>query len=187
MGIAFIVDGQMEKRIVQRLCKDATVKVTSLNGRSVQINRMIEVIASFLKLMKDRCFPVVILVDREGRDISSAEIERHIRDGLKKLGYDERNLIVSSPDRMIENWIIAGNPRCDQSTDLFSPAIQDCDGRNGKTEVKRSLRARNLSYSETGNGVDLFCSMDFERVSSNSESFYRFYANIQGYCPRLRR
>ncbi len=111
MGIAFIVDGQQEKKVVQRLCPDAPVRMTNLNGKDVDLRVIARNVASFVKLLKGRHFPVFVVVDREGRDETSEHIEQFLERTLLAFGVDVE-VVIAVPDRMLENWIIAGNPSC---------------------------------------------------------------------------
>ncbi|MCZ8102993.1 MAG: hypothetical protein O9972_34510 [Burkholderiales bacterium] len=185
MGVAFIVDGQLEKRVVQRLCNSAPVRVTNMNGRNVEISAIAKLICSFLDLFRGRYFPVVIVIDREARDQSSEQIEAEIKVRVSEYGHDVQGIIVSCADRMIENWIISGTSSY-RGHDISCELMDHGDGCNGKSIVRQILGGCNVTYSETTVGVDLFCSMDFEKAAGRSESFNRFRSQMSDYCLHLR-
>jgi hypothetical protein len=184
--LAFIVDRHQEKLVLQRLCAGVPVRMTNLNGKDVELKVIAKSVASYVKLLKGRHFPIFVIVDREKRRIESLDMEAEIAEELKELGIDGSQLVVSSPDRMIENWIIAGNPNCGDGAPLFSDLPANSDGYSGKVVVRNVLRARNLSYDETGNGVEFFCKMDLKRAAERSVSFARLYEQLKPYCIRLR-
>lgn len=185
MSIAFIVDGTQEKRIVQRLCEGAPVRMTMLNGKDVKIAAITKAVISLAKLLKGRHFPIVIVVDREGRPESSIDMEAQIKAGIVSAGYDARDIIVSCPDLMVENWILAGNPRCASGRTILDPSCGGMDGLNGKSRLKNELRGHNIAYNETGNGVELFCNMDFHGAAGDSDSFGRLFRLLKTFCPRF--
>jgi hypothetical protein len=48
------------------------------------------------------------------------------------------------------------------------------------------LREMKLYYYETGNGVELFCKMNFKDAADRSLSFARLFEQIAPYCRKLR-
>ena len=186
MGVAFIVDGQQEQKIVQRLCEDAPVRRTSLNGRDVAIGAIAKNVASLIRLLKGRYRPVFVVVDRESRRQSSKEMETSIINELIKLGVEVRDLVVSVPDRMLENWIIAGNPVSENGRNILLTSDLNHDGTNGKVKLKKLLKDQNISYYELGNGIELFCNMNMKDAVARSASFCRLYSVLFQYCPKLR-
>src|SRR6185437_1125007 len=97
-----------EKKIIQKLCPDSPVRMTNLNGKSVSIPAIAKRISSFLTLLKGRYYPVLILVDREGRPETSEAIEEElVRELVGQYGCKPQDIVVSCPDRMIENWMLA--------------------------------------------------------------------------------
>jgi len=67
---AFIVDGYTELKIVQNICPGQPIKRTDLNGKSVTIVAMAKKIAWHIRLLGNRYYPIIILVDKEEREIS---------------------------------------------------------------------------------------------------------------------
>ena len=186
MGIAFIVDGHQEKLIVQRLCEGAPVRMTLLNGKDVKLAAISKAVIILVKLLKGRHFPIVVIIDREDRPISAVDIESQIRADLESAGCAADDIIVSCPDRMIENWILAGNPRCNGNDKLLVEVGNGVEGSAGKKIIKQELKRHDIVYDETGNGVELFCNMNLQCAADNSPSFRRLFNELKEYCPKLR-
>jgi hypothetical protein len=106
-NIAFIVDGFTEKLIIEKLCPKKPIRRTDLNGRNVTIKAIVEKIASIIRLLNNKYYPIVIIVDKEERDIGFQEMCEEIETGLSSAGIDPQQIIVGVADRMLENWILA--------------------------------------------------------------------------------
>jgi hypothetical protein len=139
----------------------------------------------FIRLFKGRHFPVVVVFDREGRVAKSEQIERDLKRLLVALGVNEREVIVSSPDRMIENWMLGDFEYFEEVYDL--KLLTSSEGLNGKTEIRRILRDKDISYHETSLGVEIFTQINPNIVASNSPSFNRLITQCVTFCHWIRR
>lgn len=184
MPLAFIVDGLTEKKIVQKLCKGVTVRTLSLNGKDVALPALAKAAFSLIKLFKGRHFPVVIIVDREGRNLSSQDIEAELTRMLADLGVPGDDIIVCCPDRMIENWMLADDVYFEEVYDI--KLVEAYEGGHGKRDIRRLLLLKKISYHEVALGVEIFCGIDPRRASGNSESFCRLRSRVAPYCAWLR-
>lgn len=184
MPLAFIVDGLTEKKIVQRLCQGVTVRTLSLNGKDVALPALAKAAFSLIKLFKGRHYPVIIIVDREGRNLSSQDIEVELTKLLIDLGVPDNDIIVCCPDRMIENWMLADDEYFEEIYDI--KLTEAYEGTHGKRDIKQLLLRKKLSYHEIAVGVEIFCCIDPERASNNSESFSRLRSRVGTYCAWLR-
>jgi hypothetical protein len=164
---AFIVDGFTELKIIQRLCPGKPVSRTDLNGKDVTLKAIAKRIASLIKLFGDRHYPIVILIDKEQRDIAFNEMAKQIGDELRnEHKLTNQDLRIGVADRMIENWIIA-----DWETfagEMESP--KNMEGTNGTAEIKRIKG----SYGKTTDGVKLFLQARQEKIYENSPSYKHF-------------
>ncbi|MET4292497.1 hypothetical protein [Bradyrhizobium sp. LB5.2] len=185
MPAAFIVDGLTEKKIVQRVCQGSTVRTTGLNGKNVALDAIAKVVHSFIRLFKDRHYPVIVVIDREGRVETSELIEAELTRLLVSMGVRECDIIVSCPDRMIENWMLGDVRYFDEIYDL--KLVKPFEGLNGKTEIRRLLREKDIAYHETTVGVDIFTQADPTIVAANSASFARLGARCIEFCHWVRR
>jgi hypothetical protein len=185
MGFAFIVDGQTEKKILQHVCPDAPIRMTNLNGKDVSVVAIAKPVSSLLKLLKDRYYPVLILVDREDRELSSERIEAELTQELAgQHGICADNIVVSCPDRMIENWILSDPTLLKTLLDIDCPT--NLEGCAGKGLLKRLLASKNMSYHELTIGVQLFIKIDPRSARTNSASFRRMADRVDHSCRWLR-
>jgi hypothetical protein len=183
MAAAFIVDGATEKKIVQALCQDSPVRMTGLNGRDAAITALAKAIQAFIKLFKGRYYPVIIVVDRETRDMTSEEMEAQLVHELQSYGIDTAHIIMTCPDRMIENWMLADK----ELMQGYGIEIDDVlDGCNGKAKLRSLLREKEITYHELTVGVDIFRKADPNIMSRNSASFARFQGRAAPFCQWLR-
>jgi len=81
---AFIVDGFTEMKIIQRLCPGKPVSRTDLNGKDVALEAMSKRIASAIRLFGNRYYPIIILVDKEQREIEFNVMAEQIRTILQE-------------------------------------------------------------------------------------------------------
>ena len=185
MTAAFIVDGLTEKKIIQRLCPGSPIRTTGLNGKNVALKAIAKVANAFIKLFRGRHYPIVIIVDREGRAQSSIEIEQELTRLLVEHGVPENDVIVASPDRMIENWMLADHVMFSKVYDVECP--QDCEGSHGKHVIKRLLAPKKVAYHETTIGVEIFSYIDPHVMCERAASFNRFKARSEFFCSWFRR
>lgn len=172
---AFLIDGYTEKLILGRICPDSTVRRIDMNGRNVRISSMATKIASIIRTLGNRFYPIVILVDREGREISKKDMEEKLTEELEKLDIN-CNLIVGVADKMIENWIIADWDNIKEYTGTKDSKPEITDGIGGKGAIKKVLP----DYQETLDGVQLFIGSNPHIMKENSPSFNSFSQKIQG-------
>ncbi|RTE89467.1 DUF4276 family protein [Bradyrhizobium sp. LVM 105] len=181
MAPAFLVDGLTEKKIVQRLCNGATVRLTGLNGKDVALEAIAKAAHSLIALLKGRHYPIVLIVDREKRPQSALEMEEELAALLKGLGVSTKDIIISCPDRMIENWMLGDERYFDEVYDIKISSC--CEGLHGKREIRRLMLTKKITYHEVSVGVDLFCQIDPGRVAASSQSFDRFRSRVSPFCP----
>jgi hypothetical protein len=186
MPAAFVVDGFTEKKILQNLCPGMPIRMTNLNGADVSITAIGKVVSSFIKLFKDRYFPIFVVVDREGRVASSETLEQLLHEELTDVyGVPRDQVIVACPDRMIENWMLGDTVYFREVYEI--QLNENFEGQNGKSAIRRLLAEKNVAYHELTVGVGIFCDIDPHVVSSTSESFARLRRRADPYCAWLRR
>ena len=170
---AFIVDGYTELKIIQHLCPGKPVKRTYLNGKDVKIPLIAKKIASHIRLLGNRYYPIIVLVDKEEREISFEEMANQIREGIMCEGIKDQDIRIGVADRMIENWIIAD---WDLLTGSKEKKPQITDGCNGTSVIKKVKK----SYDKTTDGVNFFISSRQHLLYSNSPSFRHFIDQLEG-------
>ncbi len=136
-------------------------------------------IASIIRLLGNRYYPIIILTDREERNISFADMSVSLRIELTSAGVTNQDLRIGVADRMLESWIIA---------DWFNLTGQNenepeaTDGMHGTSVIKRIKG----SYDKVVDGVDLFCSCDLAKVYAKSASFRHFADQLKDiHCTYL--
>ena len=170
---AFIVDGFTEKLIIQKICPGQPISRTDLNGRDVSIQAIAKKIASLIRLFNNRNYPIIVLIDKEERDMSTVEIIEELETQIIENGIIDCDLRIGVADRMIENWIIA-DWDCLNSKKKNKPNITE--GLNGASVIKKIKG----SYGKTTDGVDLFLSANQNVMYENSESFKLFVDKLEG-------
>lgn len=167
---AFIVDGFTERNIIHNICPGAPIRRTDLNGKNVSIDAMAKKIASLIRLLNNRHYPIIILVDKESRKISCKEMIQKLEDSIKKEGINNLDFRVGVADRMLENWIIADWDKL--KSKKGKPSSTDCI--NGCGKLKELIG----SYGKTTDCVDMFLNADVKKIYKNSPSFKIFADKI---------
>lgn len=181
MGAIYIVDGVLEQNVIKRLCPGRPVRRTNLNGKSVHLVAIAKRVATLIRVSSGDYDPIIVIVDREQRDLSSDEMEIQTKELLRQDDLDTSRLVISCPDRMIENWICAGtiefqdNPICQGDDVSF-------DDLHGKARLKGELLQFIPAYREATTGVDLFCKINVSRARLRSASFCRFSEQVEKEC-----
>ena len=173
---AFLVDGDLEKKFFQRKCPKTTVKKIGCNGRDVSLDEIAKRVATQIRTLGGKCFPIVIVIDRESRPEDTATISVTLLEKIKSEGITD-HLIVAVADRMIENWILADyqNVLTYDGAKPLKKALQTFDGENGKATLKRIIP----NYHETTIGVDLLCNSRTSIMSQSSNSFESFFNQLK--------
>ncbi len=169
---AFIVDGQQEQKILQKICPGSPVRRLNCNGEAVELIAAAKRAASLIRLIGDGFYPIIIVFDREKRSKTAEKIREELRDLISREGITTE-VIVGVPDRMIENWILADWETVSTQGQLGGNRPDTVEGRNGKSLICRSL-PRGRYYHETIEGVDWFLRVRPQIVYDRSESFRQF-------------
>jgi len=167
---AFIVDGFTERNIIQNICPGAPIRRTDLNGKDVSVEAMAKKIASLIRLLNNRHYPIIILVDKESRKISCKEMISKLEASIKSEGINNLDFRVGVADRMLENWIIADWAKL--KTKKGKPSSTDCI--NGCGQLKELIG----SYGKTTDCVEMFLNADIKKIYKNSPSFKIFADKI---------
>ena|ERR1035437_1317863 len=169
---AFIVDGFTEKLIIQHICPNQPIRRTDLNGKDASINAISKRISSLIRLLGGRYYPIVILIDKEERDIDFINIACEIKSILNKEGLQNCDIRIGVADRMIENWIIADW----KSLTSKAKNISKTDTVNGASIIRKV----HGSYDKTTDGVNLFLKCNQAIMYENSESYKYFIDQLEG-------
>lgn len=184
MPVGFIVEGHMEADIIKHLCRSAEIRRLRMNGRDVAIEKIAEIVSPQISLLFRKVDEIVIILDREQRKEFSATVERRILDEISERGIDKSKITVTCPDRNFESWIA---PYVNDECIVCRTKQQDCEGKNGKSIIKKIYRKSNRSYVEIVDGVKLFKTVDPNQLRNDSASFRRFVERFRHDCWWLER
>lgn len=172
---AFFVDGQTEQRALHKLCPGNPIRLIGCNGKTVSMNAIAKRLVTHIKLLNNRYYPIIILIDREDRKENIKEIKDELTDELINLGTKD-NILLGVCDRMIENWILADKSNflnyIERKTKL---PHENYEGLKGKSMIKKVFP----EYHETTDGVDLLASSSPSEMYKNSASFKDFAETIK--------
>jgi hypothetical protein len=180
---AFIVDGQMEKKILQRLCPDTPIRVLNCNGEDVALDAIADRVVTLINIFNNKFHPIIILIDRENRPATTTRIIKDLSNKIQDRGCSD-SVIIGVPDRMTENWILADwNNYCDKVGIPPTPRPINFEGTNGKGKIKDYLPEK-IKYHETVEGVEWFVSANPRTIAKNSRSFYTLLHSIKSLSCR---
>ena len=174
MNPVIFIDGLTEKMSIQKLCPGMKIVQTLCNGKKVEISAIAKRIATNLKILKGRHYPVIILIDREDRTSSIHDIKRLLTKELKSLSINDE-LLIGVCDRMIENWMLADKKNIKKYTSTRNLEKVISEGCGGKSTIKKLIP----TYRETTTGVTLLTTSDPNEMYTNSESFKDFVETIK--------
>lgn len=168
---AFIVDGFTEKNIIDRICPKKPIRRTDLNGKDVALDAIAERLAMHIRLLGNRYYPIIIIIDKETRDISPSDMADYLINKLNELGITDQDIRISIADRMIENWLIADRNIFDVNDEI--PELTD--GLNGASILKKKFG----NYSKATDCLKLINNFDAKTAYENSQSFKDFIDKIE--------
>jgi hypothetical protein len=170
--LAAIVEGHTEEHFVRGTYGLSYVTRAIPNGRNVAIEVIVEAIADALELISGEITKILILLDREKREISAKDMADMIAIGLKSICGDRR-LYIGVSDKMIENWIVADEKKMKAKFD--SSYSYPGDGCHGKFELQKLNGGVSLGPRDT---AMLLKECSANDASSNSPSLQRLISQI---------
>lgn len=172
---AFFVDGQTEQRALNQLCPGNPIRLIGCNGKTVSMSAIAKRLTTHIKLLNNRNYPIVVLIDREGRKENIEAIKTELLAELEKLNVNDE-ILLGVCDRMIENWILADKDNFKKYINRKTKLPHDnYESLRGKSAVKKVFP----NYHETTDGVDLLVSANPEEIYKNSSSFRDFVETLQ--------
>lgn len=171
---AFLVDGHLEQKVVQRICPDSVVRRLQCNGDNVALDAIAKRVTSHCRLLGGKHYPLLVVIDREERQQSAEAISAELLALIKAEGITDI-VVIGVADRNIENWIIADTEMLMTANPGISPSWGSVtDGFDGKAQLKRVLGA----YHETTTGVNLLLNCRPSTMKEASPSFNNFLQQI---------
>lgn len=169
----FIVEGHMEQAFIQRICRSKKVNRLGVNGDHVSANAIAERIATQCRLLKGRYWPLIVIIDKENRQLTANEFLTQIQDALYSLSCKDQ-VILGIADQETENWIIAN---IDVLNNFYKKNINlngSSDGFSGSNFIKSKFGP----YKKLPTGIELLrrCNLDGLK---NSPSFLSFFEKLE--------
>jgi hypothetical protein len=180
--MAFIVEGQLEQRVVNKACPNHRVVLLGANGDDVAIATICDRIETHYRLFSNRHYPIVVIFDREYRDQTVEAIEEAVITELTARRIDTKQFIFFISDRKFECMFLAHIGSDGNYHANGCPHTPRVDGMDGVSELKARLAKKNLRYHKTTTGVELFSGVRPSILASRSDAFRRFQAKILQHC-----
>jgi hypothetical protein len=168
---AYLIDGHMEKKVIQQVCPGSVVRILQCNGKNASLQAIADRVATHCRLFHGKYYPLIVIIDREDRRQSVKDIVRDLLSLIKNNGINDK-LIVAVADRSIENWILGDIGSIKKSyPEIDLPSISSSDGFNGKALLKKFIQ----HYHETTIGVELLakCRPSIMRRSPSFDFFFK--------------
>jgi hypothetical protein len=176
---AYIVEGYTEKIFLSKVCPGRPIRRLEINGKDVLIEAIIDRIESLSAFFAGQYQPIVVIFDREGRQLSAGQIAHLVGAELKKRRPMDQ-YVIGVADRMIENWILADWERLSDSIANLPAPPSSIEGHNGKAVLRRVLAER--GYSATVDGPALLKKARTSVIQKESVSFAAFRKQLQFDC-----
>ena len=161
MASAFIVEGQMEQRIVHRACPGVPVRRIQCNGDHVSLGRLCDFIETQVRLLVDRYYPIIIVFDREGRSEAPDEIQAFVLNRFAEAGMAEQDIRVYVADRETEDWYLKDIEAICQHYEVQTGG-RKYYGKGGLTSLLEPVHR----YHETTIGVDIFFKVSKSKIAA---------------------
>jgi len=171
---AFLVDGFTEKLVLEKLCPNSKINRINCNGSSVSLESIAKRVVTLIKIMNNRHYPIIVVIDREDREMSAIDIRQKLSEEIKNAGVTD-DVRIGVCDRMIENWILSDWESYAASCKVPIDKPETCEGLKGKSFIKRTYPA----YQETTDGVNMLLSANPKSMYGNSESFRDFVHQVE--------
>lgn len=163
---AFIVEGQMEQRILSKICPGRPIRRINCNGDGVAIPRLCDFLETQIRTLSNRNYPIVVIFDREQRDQTCDEIRDEVISNLHARGLHDHDIRVFVADRETEDWYLLDTKGICSHFGLPTP-ISKLSGKGGLSKLLRPA----LQYHETSVGVELFHIVSKKTIASKSPVF----------------
>lgn len=152
------------------------------NGCHVSVEKLVSDVVGKLKLYRGSPEHVFVVVDREGRLETSAEIHALIESGIRSLGYFPSQISILISDRMIENAILADEQFIRDEFGIETYCYSG-DGIGGKHKLKQLyLDHADVFYKPTVQGVADLKKISLQRSASLSASVAQFLNSLPPGC-----
>jgi hypothetical protein len=176
-SVAFIVDGDLEKTALRKICKGAPVRHLG-NGKEFPIHVIVKQVMTHVRILGNRYRHIVILYDLEKREYKYDAFAELLRSAISEAGIGEQSFSVHIKDRMVEDWILADR----EGLEGFLGFPLGDDIYRGKSGIKALLERAGRTYSEVPLGAELLASVVCSRAAARSPSLDSFMRSLPIDC-----
>ena len=182
---AFIVEGRMEQLIARRICPGQPVTKIGCNGDSAPIEVVAKFVAAQIRVLNNRYYPIIIVFDREGRDISCDQIKQEMIAILHdQYNFSDQDIRIFVADRMTEDLYLADIESILVHYNLGPFVEQEFRGKGG---LARLLHPKH-QYHETTLGVEIFFIINHQAVAASYPHWSDFLVTVEELiCPSFPR
>lgn len=131
-SIAFIVDGDLEKKFLGRICKGTPVRRVG-NGHTCPTHVIARQALAEIRIFNNKYNDIVIIVDLEKRNISAEDFERELSTLINNQNPTNACVHVFSKDKCVEDWILADST----SVEKYIGSKVDTSQLSGKGGLKK--------------------------------------------------
>ena len=163
---AFIVEGQMEQKIIGRLCPGQPVQRIMCNGDQVPITRLCDFVETLIRRLNNKYYPIFVIFDREKREDDCKTLSIQMLDELNSRGLNDQDIRIFLADRESEDWILKDIDAICAHYNIAKPR-QAPQGKGGL----RSLVSSVTPYHETTTGVELFFLVSKDEIAKKCPYF----------------
>lgn len=181
-NVAFIVDGDLEKKFLFEACKGATIRKIG-NGDDFPVHVIAKHVMSHVRLLSNRIRHFIILLDLEDRNLTPKQFSESIRAALIAAGMGNQNFSIVIKEREVEDWILADS----QSISEYVGNTVCTLGLKGKGGLSQILKQNNIKYNEVAIGSELLKSVFYSRAALRSPSLAFLKKAFPGNCWWLNR
>jgi hypothetical protein len=179
--LGIIVDGEGDfasfRRRFPNGCK--VLKTDGPRGHTASIREIAsKARKQILMLVAFKCDKVIVVLDFENRATSYSDFVNNLICEFQNIACTIP-VNIAVPNRMIENWYLADIEFLSKHRTFLRDGLKQktYEGRDGKRELKRLMK-KNISYSETKHGPELFEILRFDVARTNSNSFNAFLSYL---------
>jgi hypothetical protein len=182
MSAAFVVEGETEVAILQKMCGyKMSIRKFEMNGKRVNARKVAEKIQFFYKLDNNKSYPLIFILDVEKRNETADEYQNLIENEFSSLSIPKDQVKLYLADRNLESWLAPFID--DKGNDITKPVLPNLfEGKlTGNNYLKNSIS----NYDKITMGGRIFKNLDKSYLATISPSFKSLYRGLSPLCPQL--
>ena len=176
-SIAYLVDGDLEKRFIENCCKGSPIRKIG-NGDQFPTRVIAKQAITQINLLSNRYANFVLLMDLEERKVSPSDFAADIRHELKCAGLGDQRVSIFIKEKEIEDWILA-DPEAISDYVGFPVTVSEARGKGG---LARILKQYGIKYNEVTTGFELLKSVVCSRAMGKAPTLVELKNNFPSQC-----